>query len=456
MSSYAPSVRRQIYTPGAGHMPPELTGRDELISSWELMLNRVQHGGRAGGVDTVLVGLRGVGKSVLLSRLSEVAARRGFDSLRLQGSAESSVVEALLQEASVRSARGESRWEAARNMLSQITGISLNIAGVGLGVDRKTATPAVTGQHPEPIAATLAELGHTIRAELGGGLVLSIDEFQMTRPEDIRLLGGVLNHLNTAHPTAPVVFVAGGLPSLPQRMVGPDLDHPYITNPERLFSFHTLPLQLPADAAALALTRPAERIGSSWEPAAVDAVLTATGGYPAHLQIYAATAWAQGAEADPVTEADVDHARDQAGSVIETQYLQPRWDRLTGHQQAYLTAIALYGDTAPTQAVAAILGTSITDQSRRRDLLLRRGEIFEPQRGRVQLSMPAMREYALRRYADTASADASLTTPSAMMANLQRWHDLQATRHETVDSFPESVITRKPDSPPFPPPLESS
>lgn len=439
-------MRTQIYTPGAGHMPPELAGRDDVLQAWELMLSRVRHDGRVGAVDTVLVGLRGVGKSALLTRLAEVADDRGFEAIRLQGSSESSVVDSLLEEARARADRGPSRWQAARRKLSQITGLAVSVAGVGISVDREPAAApsraqGPRAQHPEQLAATLADLAHSIRTETGGGLVLSIDEFQMSRPEDIRLLGGVLNHLNTAHPAAPVVFVAGGLPNLPQRMVGPDPDHPYITNPERLFSFQTLPVQLPATAAALALIRPAERVGAGWDPAAVEAILAATGGYPAHLQIYAAAAWIRGDGSDPVRARDVAESSVQATAIVETQYLQPRWERLSGHQQAYLTAIALYGDDAPTQAVAAVLGTTLSGQSMRRSGLLRRGEIFEPGRGRVQLSMPAMREYALRRYPEAVAADPGLITPTDMMTNLAAWKVTRAARRAVTEGFPEAVIT---------------
>lgn len=426
-------------------MPPELAGRDEVIQAWELMLNRVRHEGRVGAVDTVLVGLRGVGKSALLSRLDQVASERGFATIRLQGNTESSVVESLLEEALRRVERGESRWESARRALGRITGVSVNLGGVGIGVDREPQPAASRTQHPEQLASTLAELAAEIRATSGGGLVLSIDEFQLTRPEDIRLLGGVLNHLNTAHPDAPVVFVAGGLPNLPDRMVGPDPDHPYITNPERLFAFEALPVRLSPTAAAVALIRPAQRVGAGWHPEAVDAVLAATGGYPAHLQIYAAAAWVRGDGVAAVTVEDVAETLEQAAANVETQFLRPRWERLTGHQQAYLTAIALVGDEAPTQAVAAILGTPLSGQSMRRRALLRRGEIFEPGHGRVQLSMPAMREYALRHYPESASQDPGLLPPTEMMANLADWRTSRAARRVAIEAFPESVLERRPD-----------
>jgi hypothetical protein len=81
----------------------------------------------------------------------------------------------------------------------------------------------------------------------------------------------------------------------------------------------------------------------------------------------------------------------------------------------------------------------------RRRALLRRGEIFEPGHGRVQLSMPAMREYALRHYPESASQDPGLLPPTEMMANLADWRTSRAARRVAIDAFPESVLGRRPD-----------
>ncbi len=54
------------YQPGAGTRPPALIGRDDLIDGFGVTLRRAL-GGRA-GKSCLLVGLRGVGKTLLLNR----------------------------------------------------------------------------------------------------------------------------------------------------------------------------------------------------------------------------------------------------------------------------------------------------------------------------------------------------------------------------------------------------
>jgi Cdc6-like AAA superfamily ATPase len=53
------------YAPGAGTPPPELAGRDELRQSVHIAAERIRVGRPAKSL--LLIGLRGVGKTVLLA-----------------------------------------------------------------------------------------------------------------------------------------------------------------------------------------------------------------------------------------------------------------------------------------------------------------------------------------------------------------------------------------------------
>ena len=68
--------RTNPYAPGAGTLPPELAGRDEIIEKAAIALDRFREGLPARSL--LLVGLRGVGKTVLLTRISQESEARGF------------------------------------------------------------------------------------------------------------------------------------------------------------------------------------------------------------------------------------------------------------------------------------------------------------------------------------------------------------------------------------------
>src|SRR5262249_30938723 len=66
---------RNPFAPGAGTQPPELAGRDDLLAAARIAIERVRNGRPAKSL--LMVGLRGVGKTVLPDRIcSEAPAPR--------------------------------------------------------------------------------------------------------------------------------------------------------------------------------------------------------------------------------------------------------------------------------------------------------------------------------------------------------------------------------------------
>lgn len=63
---------RNPFVPGAGTKPPELAGRDEILKSADVAVQRVLAG--KGAQSQMLLGLRGVGKTVLLNKIEDIAS----------------------------------------------------------------------------------------------------------------------------------------------------------------------------------------------------------------------------------------------------------------------------------------------------------------------------------------------------------------------------------------------
>ena len=73
---------RNPFAPGAGTPPPELAGRDDLRTSIQVALERARIGRPA--KSAMLVGLRGVGKTVLLDRIRGDAEAAGIHTVRIE------------------------------------------------------------------------------------------------------------------------------------------------------------------------------------------------------------------------------------------------------------------------------------------------------------------------------------------------------------------------------------
>lgn len=66
------------YRPGAGTPPPALLGRDQLIDAFGITVRRAASG--RPGKSLMPIGLRGVGKTVLLNRFGDIAREAGMKS----------------------------------------------------------------------------------------------------------------------------------------------------------------------------------------------------------------------------------------------------------------------------------------------------------------------------------------------------------------------------------------
>src|ERR1044071_4079554 len=86
--------RENPFAPGAGSQPPELPGRDEPLEAANVALARVSR--RSPTKSLILVGLRGVGKTVLLNRVSERASADSFHTVLVEAHEEKPLPHLLL------------------------------------------------------------------------------------------------------------------------------------------------------------------------------------------------------------------------------------------------------------------------------------------------------------------------------------------------------------------------
>ena len=85
---------RNPFSPGAGTPPPELTGRQFILDKARILFERL----RAGRSEKcfLLVGLRGVGKTVLLNEINESAQKSGCKSILVEAHEKKSLAALLL------------------------------------------------------------------------------------------------------------------------------------------------------------------------------------------------------------------------------------------------------------------------------------------------------------------------------------------------------------------------
>jgi Cdc6-like AAA superfamily ATPase len=82
------------YVPGAGTRPPVIAGRDDLVSTATAALKRAKTG--LHGKSFIAVGLRGVGKTVVLNKVHELAEDDKYHVLYLEAHDDSSLANLIV------------------------------------------------------------------------------------------------------------------------------------------------------------------------------------------------------------------------------------------------------------------------------------------------------------------------------------------------------------------------
>ena len=408
-------MQGRLYSPGPGRKPPHLAGRDALTTDWELQLNEVAAEGRTASDDWLLLGPRGVGKTVLLATLARLAEDDGYDVLSFQAVAHGEgLMESLAAQAADRLEK-EPLWEKLTGWLG---GFELGFAGARLGLDltHKSTASRDYPRDARMLAKRLSEVADAIRkSRRRGGVLITLDEIQVADPADLALLAAVLQQASIHHPDSPLLFAGSGLPHTFAALKAAG-----VTHPDRLFRVETLPVALEEQDAKLALVAPAKSRGVYWEPAALDRALEFTQGYPAHLQLLAAEAWKRAPGPEQLTLDDVEAAIPTVAQRLETATLEPRWDELSDRAREYLMAVALTGPEARTAEVAAVLDRAQKQLSVVRAELIREGDLVAIRHGRIQFASPLFAQYVRARYPHLGDEVTPLEEMEARLSALRR------------------------------------
>ncbi len=381
------------YTPNAGARPPALVGRDDQLESFEILLERLRRGHSEQSM--LITGLRGVGKTVLLTSFEERARERGWTTVEAEitkstdfGARMAQLVRrALFQLAPKVRWRERARRAAAVLKSFQITVSTSGTLSAGLDVDAAEGI-ADSGQLNDDLTDLLLALGEAA-GEQDSGVVFLIDEVQFLATLELEALIAALH--KTVQRQLPITLVGAGLPQLP-RLAGEAKSYA-----ERLFKFPQIGPLSPADARQ-ALVDPVERLGVSYEDPAVEAILDYTEGYPYFLQEYGNVLWDL-AEASPITAADVDDARDAVEAKLDGSFFRVRAERTTEGELRYMRAMAELGPEAQqSKNVAALLDRTSEQMGPTRARLIDKGLLYTPSHGLAAFTVPQFDRFMRRTY----------------------------------------------------------
>lgn len=375
------------FHPGFNQPPAVLAGRDQVLEDFNEALEVAALDHRTPR-PMVLLGPRGVGKTVTLGEMASVAGKlRSWPTVHVEAKPKAFLTDLVARLAEVTDLlEGEAPTKSTRRRRPRITGGKVSAAGWGVGAELHL----VDDDQDDPLASKQLDEVLTRAAEAAierdAGIVLTLDEIQGAEPEELGTLAAILQE-HVPHDW-PLVVVIAALPSL-RITRGKRALPTYLERAE----WHDLG---PLDSAATrqALTEPALEAGRPVTPEAADALIELSGGYPYAIQVAGHFVWRASTNSDEITLAHAQQARPRIEADLG-QLFRGRWEDASERERQYLLAMAqVAARRAPSSRdVAAQLSTTTPQVAYLRDRLIKKGTIYVAGDGNLCFVTPGMGEW---------------------------------------------------------------
>ena len=384
------------FSPGAGNQPPELAGRGDLLRQVEILLARIKAGRSEQSM--FMVGLRGVGKTVLLNRVREIAQAQGYQALLIEAHENKALPQLLLpplrqtlfaldrmQNVSQKVKRG---LRVLRSFIGAVK-VKVGDAEFGLDIDPETGS-ADSGDLEADLAELFVAVGEAA-ADRGTAVAVIIDELQYMTETEMSALIMAIHRVSQRN--LPMVLVGAGLPQL-VGLAGKSKSYA-----ERLFTYPEVGALSMADAVQ-ALQGPVKSQGVSFTPEALAEVYRVTQGYPYFLQEWGYQSWNM-AEYSPIDLALIEQTTIASTKRLDSSFFRVRFDRLTPREKDYLCALAEMGTgNQRSGGVAERLGVKVQTIAPLRSSLIKKGMIYSPAHGDTAFTVPLFDQFMLRTMPD--------------------------------------------------------
>ncbi len=380
------------FSPGAGTQPPELAGRETIIEHAEIALARIK--ARRPEKSMLMIGLRGVGKTVLLNRVQELAERQGYEALMIEAREDKPLPLLLLpylRQVLIKLDRGQNVSTKVKRGLavlkSFLNGVKITISDVeiGLDIDPETGT-ADSGDLEVDLAEMFIALGEAA-LDRNTAIAVIIDELQYLSEKELSSL--IMAMHKVSQKQLPIILVGAGLPQL---VANAGHSKSYA---ERLFDYPEVG-PLPEYAAYKALQEPVKTEGVYFTDDALHEIVKLTKGYPYFLQEWGYQCWNLAASS-PISLDIVHQATQESIRKLDQSFFRVRFDRLTPREKDYLRALSELGaDPQRSGDIASLLGVRSESVAPLRNGLIRKGMIYSPAHGDTAFTVPLFDQFMKR------------------------------------------------------------
>ena len=381
---------RNPFAPGAGRPPPELAGRMGLMDDLQTSLRRVTIGRPT--QSSIFVGLRGVGKTVVLVKAKAVAEELGYTTIAIEAHEGRKLPDLLLpgllgalHAFSMREGAKDLARRGIRVLKSFLNGIKVSVSGIELTIEAE-AGAADSGSLEVDLPNLVVAVAQAARAAQRP-LAILIDELQYLPPLEFSAL--IMAMHQVAQQNLPVILIGAGLPQV-LGVAGKSKSYA-----ERLFRYPQIGALSQADGRD-AILKPVLAEAARIDEDAIAEILRISVRYPYFIQQWSYDSWNM-AQDDRITRDDVTRANAVSIAALDGNFFRVRYDRCTRCERRYMRALATFGEGAHRSGdIAGRLGLRSQALGPVRSSLIKKGMIYAPAHGDTAFTVPMFDAYMVR------------------------------------------------------------
>ena len=373
------------YTPGAGVMPGYLAGRDDIIQDGKDSIYSLMNGYPRQPI--IYYGLRGVGKTVLLTALKEYAIKEGVLAFHFEIQEKVSLINDIILSANQTLAKIskvekiKNIFEVAKNSLQSFT-LTYTTGENSISVEMNKKLSEMMLQ--SNLVELLLNLGRLAK-ESKNTIIYFIDEIQYAKQNELEALITAQHRINQER--LPITIIAAGLPKILVNMTESK------TYAERMFAFVEIS-SLEYKDAKNAIVNPGKPFDITYTEEALKEIYQITEGYPYFIQQFCYLISKKYKDIDLNI---VNEMKSIFFKELDKSFFKVRFDKCTPKEKEFMFAMANCGELPCTVAnVAHILNKNLKSISPIRARLINKGLIYTTRYGEIDFTVPKFDEFLKR------------------------------------------------------------
>lgn len=377
------------YRPGTGLMPTYLAGRDEDMQTIEEIFVALKMNIPTQSI--IFSGLRGVGKTVLINRLQNMAEEKGIFCKHIEVEERNDFIsqiaacsQAFLRQVSAKEKFKHLIEKPLDAIKSLVVSFDPNDSTFSLSLQERELYK--TSNLTQSLTEVFTSIGETAY-KTETPICFFIDEIQYMKQEELGALIAALHRSNQLG--YPVMIVGAGLPKI-YKMLSEEKSYS-----ERLFIYKEIG-SLTEEQSRKAIEIPVERFGASYTDEAVEKIISLTKGYPFFIQQLCQIVY-QNVEEKVITCSHVEDSKDEFFETMDNGFFKVRYERCADSDKKFVFAMVKCGELPCTIAnIALNLGKEVSAISTTRAQLINKGIIYPIRYKELDFTVPEFSGFVQR------------------------------------------------------------